>query len=291
MKFPSFEFFRPTSLAEALDHFRAHGDETRVIAGGQSLLPMMALRLAQPEMLVDLSRVGDLSTIEATDSALEVGAMVREWDLERSPIVASRIPLLHQALPLIGHAAIRARGTVGGSIAHADPSAELPLVAVALDATISVQSVERGTRSIPAGDFFQGVFTTAVEPDEIVTLVSFPFQDAASESCLVEVARRHGDFAIVAVAISTGMSDGTITSASVAIGGVGPTPVRARSAEAVLVGAGPTERTIEAAAEAAAAEVDPPADLHGTAAYRTHLVRVLVRRGLRSTFKLSQDHA
>jgi len=275
-----FEYFAPDTVEEALALLGQYGDEARPLAGGQSLVPMMSFRLARPAVLIDLNRIQELSDISNDGSTATVGALVREKAAERSEDLARTVPLMARALPLIGHEAIRSRGTIGGSLAHSDPAAELPAVAVATGATISASSEARGTRTVAAEDFFVSHFTTALEADELLTAVSFPVAAPGTAVAFEEMARRHGDYAIVGVATSFHVSDGTIDQARIVLTGVGATPARVGRAEAVLVGSAPSKAVFAEAAGEASADLDPPSDLHGTAAYRRHVAGVLIRRSL-----------
>ena len=229
MKPPPFAYFAPTSVQEAAQLLAEHGDDAKVLAGGQSLIPLLSLRLARPAVLVDLNGVDELSFIDANGSTT-IGAMTRHRTVERSAVVAVNVPLLAAAVPYIGHAAIRTRGTVGGSLSHADPAAELPAVALALDATFVARSAKGGEREIAAVDFFAGYFTTALEPDEVLTSIRFPNAAPGTGVSVQEMARRHGDFAMVAAAVSLA-PDGD---ARIALINVGDRPVRATEAEAAL---------------------------------------------------------
>ncbi|MGE0794163.1 MAG: xanthine dehydrogenase family protein subunit M [Acidimicrobiia bacterium] len=280
MKPPPFAYHAPESLDDALALVGEHGDEAKVLAGGQSLVPLMAFRLARPAVLVDVNRVPGLSEVAVHDGALVVGTMVRERAAERSPAVRAHVPLLAEALPLVGHPAIRSRGTVGGSIAHADPAAELPAVALATDAVLVARSAARGERAIAAADFFLGYFTTALEPDEILTEVRFPVAPAGTGVRFEEAARRHGDFAMVGVGASVQLDGGTVVDARIALLGVADAPVRSAEAEAMLRGGPPSRAAFEAAANAAVRELTPPSDLHGSAAYRRSVAGTLVTRAL-----------
>ena len=281
MKPPPFEYAAPTSVDEAVEVLTAAGDEAKLLAGGQSLMPLLALRLASPTTLVDLGRVEGLDRIAVDDhGALCLGALVRQRVVERHDVVRRQVPLLTQAVPHIGHAAIRNWGTVGGSLAHADPAAELPAVALAADATMVVRS-PRGTRTVAAGDFFVGYLTTALEPDEVLVEVRYPAWAPRTGSDFQEFSRRHGDFAVVAVAATVTLdASGEVASARVALAGVDTTPVRIAEAEKVLVGARPSGAAWREAADVAASRLRPPDDLHGSSAYRRHLAGVLVERAL-----------
>jgi carbon-monoxide dehydrogenase medium subunit len=280
MKPAPFVYHAPDTLEEALSLLAEHGDDARPLAGGQSLVPMLSLRLARPAHLIDLNAIDELKHVDTTNGTLVVGAMVRQRAGERSDVVRQRCPLLAEAISLIGHPPIRNRGTVGGSIAHADPAAELPAVAVALDAELVARRTS-GERTIPAGQFFVGHYTTAIEPDECLTEIHWPTTAPGSGWAFEETARRHGDFAMAGVAATTVLDDaGRISQARLALTGVSSQPVRAREAEAVLAGATADRSLFEAAGQAAATAIDPPSDLHASAAYRRHVVAVLVRRAL-----------
>jgi carbon-monoxide dehydrogenase medium subunit len=289
MKLPSVEYEAPTTVGEAAGLLAEHQDEASVLAGGQSLIPLLALRLARPAVLVDVNGVAELSGISRVNGWLAVGAMTREYMAEESAEVAQAVPLLAAALPLIGHEAIRNRGTIGGSLAHADPAAELPAVARALDAEFVVRSASE-TRVIPAADWFEGYLSTARRPDELLTEVRFPVAAPGTGAVFHEVARRHGDFAIVGLAAQLTLTeDGTITDARLAFSGVADVPVRAAEAEALLIGERPSPELFEEAARLATGGIDPPADLHGTSEYRKKVAAALVRRGLRAATGNAQD--
>ncbi len=280
MKPPPFDYSAPTTLDEGLALLKEHGEDARPLAGGQSLVPLLSLRLARPSHLVDLAGISELGSISVEDGHLVLGAMVRERSAERSLDVHRLAPLLAEALPLIGHPAIRSRGTIGGSLAHADPAAELPAVALLLDAELVAQSHDQGRRIIKAADFFAGFFTTALKPDEILTAVRIHPPASGTGSAIEEVARRHGDFAMVGAAAMVRVKDGRIVDARIVLTGVSDVPVRAREVETILGGAEPTQDAFAAAAEEAASALSPPADLHGSSAYRRHLAAVLMKRTL-----------
>src|ERR1700748_1750783 len=267
MKLPPVEDEAPTTVAEAIDLLAEHGDEASVLAGGQSLIPLLALRLARPEVLIDINRVDELSGVSAADGHVAIRAMTGEYVAEESGTVADPLPLLAAALPLIGHEAIRSRGTIGGSLAHADPAAELPAVARALDAEFVVRGPS-GERVIPAAQWFEGYLTTSRRPDELLVEVRFPTATAGTGVSFAEVARRHGDFAIVGLAASLVLSGGVISDARLAFAGVSDVPVRATAAEDLLAGEGPSAELFDEAARRATEDLDPPADLHGAADYR-----------------------
>jgi CO/xanthine dehydrogenase FAD-binding subunit len=280
MKPAPFNLLRPKSVDEALAVLQSHGDEAKVLAGGQSLVPLMNFRLAQPHNLIDLNGVEGLDQIKLDDQILSLGAMVRQRDVERSPAIAERLPILREAIEQVGHPAIRNRGTVGGSLVHADPSAELPLLAVALDATFHLRSA-RTSRLVAAKDFYQGYLLTDIASDELLVAIDFQLPPADSGWCCTEMARRHGDFAIVAVAVLLGCGrDRRIDFARVALGGVGPAPLRMIGAEQALLGEPPGTELFRGAGDVAAQAMDPPADIHASSSYRRHLTDVLVRRAL-----------
>jgi carbon-monoxide dehydrogenase medium subunit len=281
MKLPEVEYEAPATVAEAVDLLAEHQDEASILAGGQSLIPLLALRLARPAVLVDVNGLDELSGVSVTDGWVAIGAMTREYMAEESETVTAAVPLLAAALPLIGHEAIRSRGTIGGSLAHADPAAELPAVARALDAEFVVRS-RSGERVIPAAEWFEGYLATARRPDEILVEVRFPTAGSDTGVAFQEVARRHGDFAIVGVAASLTFADGAISDARVAFSGIADVPVRAAEAENLLVGEEPSAELFEEAARRATARIDPPADLHGSSEYRKKVAATLVRRGLRA---------
>jgi aerobic carbon-monoxide dehydrogenase medium subunit len=281
MKLPPVEYEAPTTVAEAVDLLAEHVDEASVLAGGQSLIPLLALRLARPEVLIDINALDELSGVSAADGWVAIGAMTREYVAEESETVAGTVPLLAAALPLIGHEAIRSRGTIGGSLAHGDPAAELPAVARALDAEFVVRG-QSGERVIPAAQWFEGYLMTSRRPDELLLEVRFPAARPGTGTSFQEVARRHGDFAIVGLAASLTLSGGAISDARLAFAGMSDVPVRAAAAEDLLVGETPSAELFEAAARRAADDTDPPADLHGSADYRKKVAAALVRRGLRA---------
>jgi carbon-monoxide dehydrogenase medium subunit len=279
VKPPAFEYERAQTVAEALSLLGRHGPEAKVLAGGQSLIPVMKLRLARPAALVDINRVRELAYTRVDDRHLAFGALARLSDLE-TEAVRARCPVLTAAARHIGHPAIRHRGTVCGSLAHADPAGELPVLAVALEAEMGIAG-PGGRRSLAARDFFRSYFETAVEPGEILVEARFPAPAPGVGWSFHELARRHGDFALVSAACLVEASrDGKISVARIALGSVADRPVRASEAEALLVGAEAGPARFEAAARAAAAQLDPPSDVHGSGAYRRHLAQVLVERGL-----------
>jgi carbon-monoxide dehydrogenase medium subunit len=280
MKPAAFDYERPESLDEALEVLARYGDEAKVIAGGQSLLPLLAMRLARPAQLIDVNRLSELADI-SSNGQLEIGALVRQRVAERSPLVREVAPIISEALTWVAHPQIRNRGTVGGSLAHADPAAELPTVMTALNASLVIQKAGGGRRAVSADDFFQGFFTTAIEADELLTAIHVPLWPVGTGYGWRELSRRHGDFALVGVAAVLTVEGGVIRSARVALSGVGPAPVRARDAEALLVGHAPATSLWAAAAAEAAREIQPTADIQGSADYRRRVANKLVAEALR----------
>ena len=277
MKPPSFRYERRETVRDAVELLAAEADSAKVLAGGQSLVALMNLRLAAPEVLLDIGPLDELRYIRRDGDMLRVGALTTQAELERDPALAQDAPLLAQCVPHVGHDAIRNRGTVGGSIAHADPAAELPIAFLALEGEVSVASAP-GSRRIGAGDFFQGFLMTAIEPDELLTEVAFPLAREGAGYAFEEFARRPGDFALVSVACRVSYRDGGLASARVVLGGVGSAPVLVDGLED-LAGAG-TDEAVAATAEAAAAATDVPADIHASPEYRRHLARELTRRAM-----------
>ena len=280
MKPPGFGYHRPASLPDALALLAAHAG-AKPLAGGQSLIPAMNFRLAAPAALVDLNQLSELAGItESADGGLAIGAMTRHSAVERSDLVRARAPLLSLAMPFIAHSPIRSRGTLGGSLAHADPAAELPAVMVALDARLAVEST-RGSRVIPAEAFFTGLFATALEPGELITSIEIPPALSGSGAAFLELARRHGDYALVGIACVVTLEGARrVGSARIVLFSVGEGPVRAGAAERALAGSAGDETAVRAAAEAVQQDIDPPSDIHAGAAYRRQLASVLTRRAL-----------
>ena len=284
MKPPPFAYAAPDTVEEAVGLLTEHADaEPRVLAGGQSLIPLMNFRLAKPGYLVDLRNVAGLSGIRRDGDVLVIGAMTKMAEVERSPEVAVAAPLVTEAVGLVAHAPVRNSGTVGGSLAHADPAAELPAVALALDADL-VAAGPGGTRVIPAAEFFTGPYSTALAADEILTEIRLPVWPGGH--AFTEFSRVHANFAVVAVAALVeldGDGDGggdRIRHAALALAGVAPTPVRATAAERALAGAPADAATIRAAADAAATSLSPAGDLHASPETRRGLARTYLRRGI-----------
>lgn len=281
MKPAPFAYVAPDSLDEAVALIAEHGNHAKLIAGGQSLIPAMNFRLAQPAALIDLNRVDELDYLLCEeDGSLRIGAMTRQRHVERSQIVHEHAPLLHETMPNIAHVQIRNRGTIGGSLAHADPAAELPAVAMALDARLVIRSV-RGERTVSAGDFFVALFTTNLAPDEILTEIVLPPLPQRTGTAFVEFARRSGDYALAGcAAVVTLNEDGLCTDARLVYMSVGDLPILSTSVGA-LIGEQPTsERIADATRAAAHNDIDPLSDMHASAAYRRHLAEVLGKRAL-----------
>src|SRR5262245_21290614 len=279
MKPAPFEYHAPDTVVDAADLLAELGDGAKVLAGGQSLIPMLALRLALFEHLVDVGRIDELKGIERRGRSLWISAGNTQAAVEASGEVASAVPLIARATPLIGHFQIRSRGTLGGSIAHADPAAEYPAVALALDASMEVVS-HKGRRTIAAADFFDGLWTTSMQPDELLVGVSFPIWSGRSGFALEEFARRHGDFAIAGAAVGVELDrDDRVQRCAVALIGLGSTPERARAAEAELAGRPVEDVEPEEVGRLAMAGLERvPSDLHGSAEYRKRVGAAMVAR-------------
>jgi carbon-monoxide dehydrogenase medium subunit len=280
VKPPRFEYHAPRTVEEALGLLGRYGGDAKVLAGGQSLVPLLNFRLVRPAALVDLNRIPALAGIEERDGTLAFGAMTRQRAIERSPAVARRLPLLHEATRWVGHLPIRSRGTIGGSIAHADPSAEYPTVLAALGGEVVARS-PRGERVVTAAALFETYLTTSLAPDEILVEVRIPAPPARAGSAFEEFARRHGDFAIVGIAAVVARDGGALR-VRLAAGGAAPTPLRLRAAEEIVEAGGAA--AIPAAAERARDLVQPDGDVHASADYRRHLTSVLTTRALRRAF-------
>ena len=293
MKPAPFEYQAPASLEAALDALARHGGDAKLLAGGQSLIPVMNFRLAEPALLIDINKLAELDFIRRDEEGhLRIGAMVRQRRLERDPLVAGMAPLLHEAVPFIAHPQIRNRGTFGGSLAHADPAAELPALAVALGARFRLQRAG-GDRWVAAEDFFAGLFATALEPDEMLVEAAIPPPPARTGWAFLEVARRHGDYAQVGVAARVTLDDsGRCREARLVYLSVGDAPVVAREAARLLAGQELSPAAIAAAAEKAAGdEMDPLGDIHATPEFKRHLARVLTRRVLRKAGERARSGA
>jgi aerobic carbon-monoxide dehydrogenase medium subunit len=280
MKAPPFGYVRAHSLNDALRLMREAGPEARLLAGGQSLLATLAFRLSEPTQLIDISRVAELKGIALEGGALRVGALTTHAELGRNELVRRHAPLLGEAVPLIAHPAIRNRGTIGGSLAFADPAAELPACAVALDAQV-VAVGTKGERRIAAARFFTGLYTTALASDELISHVVFPAAQAGERSTVLEIARRSGDYTMAGIIAKARLIGGTIGDARLVFFGLGATPVQAMGAAAQLAGKPVTNDSIAAACAALDADLDPPGDHHGGPDMKRQLARVLLARALR----------
>ncbi|PYO59076.1 MAG: molybdopterin dehydrogenase [Candidatus Rokuibacteriota bacterium] len=280
MKPVAFDYHAPATVEGAIALLTRYGGEAKLLAGGQSLMPLLNFRLSRPAALVDLNAIPSLDYIREENGEVRFGAMTRQRTIEFSPLVRQRLPLLTEATALVGHLPIRTRGTIGGSLAHADPSAEYPAVLAALDGTVVVRS-PRGERALRPAELFQSYLTTSLGPDEILVEVRLPAMAAGAGFAFEEFSRRHGDFAIVGIA-ATLVGDGQrCAMARLATAGAGPVPMRLRSAEEILERDGLSEAAVEAAARRAAELVEPDSDIHASAAYRRNLTRVLTGRALR----------
>lgn len=275
MKPAPFRYERADSVRGTLQFLDAERERAKIIAGGQSLVALMNLRLSRPEILLDIAQLDELRYQRVIDGTLEIGALTTQAEVEKNRQVSDVCPLLAEAVPHVGHAAIRNRGTIGGSIAHADPAAEPPAVLAALGGSVVLRSTN-GERQVAAEDFFRGFLMTTAEPNEIVTSVRFPTTGAGEGTAFEEFARRPGDFALVSVAAVVGQKGGTVKSACLALGGVGGVPFLVPGLEDLVGESGPA--SAERAARIAAEAIDPVSDLHGTAEYRRHLTRELVKR-------------
>lgn len=283
MKPAAFDYLRPASLDEAVSLLAQHGSDAKILAGGQSLVPLLNFRMLRPSVLIDINRVEELSFLRADGAGLRIGALTRHHTLETSPLVRERFPVLTAAMGHVAHLAIRNRGTTGGSLSHADPAAELPMMAVLLDAAIHTRSVER-KRVHTAEEFFLGPLTSALEEDEIVTEIVLPGLAPDTGWAFEEFAQRSGDFAIAAVATTIRIDQDRITEARLALMGVDETPVRLRAVEADLAGQVPSMDLARGVAQAARGAVNPNTDLKASADYRRHLVAGLVERALTTAF-------
>jgi carbon-monoxide dehydrogenase medium subunit len=279
MKAPPFAYVRAASLADVFAHWDAAGPEARLLAGGQSLLATLAFRLSEPSTLIDISRVAELAGISARGDVLRVGALTTHAELGASELVRRCAPLLAEAVPMIAHPAIRNRGTIGGSLAYADPAAELPACAVALDATIVARNAN-AERRIPAAQFFTGLYTTALAERELIAAVELPATGPQERCAILELARRSGDYAMAGVVARARVSGGLLADPRLVFFAVGETPIVARGAMAVLAGKPVTAETVAQAQAALAADLDPPEDQHGNPEMKRHLARVLLARAL-----------
>lgn len=283
MKPAPFEYFAPVELQEALDLLERYGDEAKILAGGQSLMPLMNLRLARPGLIIDINRLSSLDTITATpEGGLTIGALTRQRALERSKIVQEQNPILAAAMPLIGHFQIRNRGTIGGSLVHADPAAELPAVSLLLGAEFLLRS-KSAVRVVPAAEFFLSYLTTAIRPAELLTEIRLPKWPSGEAWAVQEIARRKGDFALIGVALRAELDAvETVQKAVIVMFGVDSKPLRMERAEAILKGRRISEAFLRELSGVVAEELQPDSDIHASAAYRKEVGGVLVRRALES---------
>lgn len=279
MKPPPFEYFAAENIEAAVTALARAGGDGKIIAGGQSLLPMLNFRLLRPSILIDINRVPDLAYVRDDGNRIRIGALTRHYMLQTSELVAAELPVLHEAMQHVAHFAIRNRGTIGGSLSHADPAAELPMMSLLLDARLEIQS-GKGRRQIDARDFFLGVLTTALEDDDVVVEISVPKLPARTGWAFEEVARRSGDFALACVAATLTSAGGKFNDVRIGMMGIGETPVRADAAEAMLEGQAYSEALVAEVVSVIRASVEPNTDLHASSDYRRHLVGVLAERAI-----------
>ena len=291
MKPARFDYYDPRSLNEALVLLDRHRDDAKILAGGQSLMPLLNMRLARPNIVVDINQIKELNYVRTSDGGIVVGATARQRALQTEKLIGERVPILKEAAYYIAHPQIRSRGTICGSIAHADPAAELPALALALDAEMTLTST-KGQRTVAAEAFFQSFFTTALEVNEILTEVRFPVSAKDSAWSVLEINRRHGDFAIAGIVAGLALEPNrqVIARARLVYFGVGATPIRVSAAEEALIGQAASEPAFEAAAQIAKQESDPTSDIHASEEYRRALAATLTKRALRAALqKLSRD--
>lgn len=276
----AFDYSSPKSLSEAISLLQQHGADAKILAGGQSLIPLMKLRMAAPKHVIDINGIGELSYIRESDGFLTIGALTREADVDASELIRGRYPLLADTASVIADPLVRNMATVGGNLAHADPANDHPATMLAINASV-VATGPKGKRTIAITDFFTGIFTTSLAADEILTEIRIPAPPPGSGGAYLKVERKVGDFAAAAVAVQVTLDNGTFKEAGVGLTNVGPMPIKAVRAEAALRGKPANEATIEEAARIAAEESDPADDLRGSADYKRSLVRVLTARALR----------
>ena len=286
MKPAKFDYYDPKSLEEALALLDCNPDDAKVLAGGQSLMPLLNMRLARPNIVVDINQIKELNYVRASDGGIAIGAIARQRALQTETLIAERVPILQEAAYYIAHPQIRSRGTICGSIAHADPAAELPALALALDAEMTLTSA-KATRTVGAETFFQSFFTTALEANEILTEVRFPEPLKDSAWSVIEISRRHGDFAIAGIVAGLALDPDrqVIAQARLVYFGVGPTPIRVKAAEEALIGQAALEPAFEAAAQSAKQGIDPSNDIHASEEYRRAVVATLTKRALRAALE------
>jgi carbon-monoxide dehydrogenase medium subunit len=290
MKPPPFEYLAADSVDAAVQALADSGGDGKIIAGGQSLLPMLNFRLLRPSVLVDINRIPDLAYVRDDGDRIRIGPLTRHHALEISNIVATELPVLHEAMGYVAHLAIRNRGTIGGSLSHADPAAELPMMSLLLDARLEVQSLA-GRRTIEAQGFFLGALTTALEDGEMLVEVNLPKLRKGTGWAFEEVARRSGDFALACVAVTLSHDDGKISDVRIGMMGVGETPMRATEAERLLAGQRYSAAVVAAAVEAIRAAAEPNTDLHASSAYRRHLVGILAQRAIAKAWDRAMEAA
>ena len=290
MKPAAFDYVIADSIDMAVASLADGGGDAKIIAGGQSLVPMLNFRLLRPSVLIDINRIGDLAFIEEAGKKIRVGALTRHYQLETSPVIARHLPVLASAMTHVAHLAIRNRGTIGGSLSHADPAAELPMMALLLDAELHIASAS-GKRTIAARDFFVGALTVDLARDDIVTEIVLPKLPPKTGWGFEEVARRSGDFALAAAAATLTLSAGVISQARIALTGVGATPVRAAEAEALLVGQALEPGLIDRIIDAVRAAIEPDTDLHASSDYRRHLAGVLAGRAVSAAWRRANESA
>jgi CO/xanthine dehydrogenase FAD-binding subunit len=290
MKPAAFDYIAADSIAMAVAALAQAGDDAKIIAGGQSLVPMLNFRMLRPSVLVDVNRIAGLDAIAETTEAIRIGALTRHYQLETSPLIARHLPVLSCAMTHVAHLAIRNRGTIGGSLAHADPAAELPMMALLLNAELRIASAA-GERTIAARDFFLGVLTVDLAASEIITEVVLPKLPPCTGWGFEEVARRHGDFALAAVAATLTASNGAIEQARIALTGVGPTALRITEAEGLLIGHALEPDLVSRAIDAVRAAIAPETDLHASSDYRRHLAGVLTGRALVAAWRRANESA
>ena len=284
MKPPAFDYIVAADRDMAVAALARAGGEAKVLAGGQSLMPMLNFRLLRPSILVDINRIPGLGFIEEMPDSVRIGALTRHFQIETSPLIGKHFPVLCYAVSHVGHLAIRNRGTIGGSLSHADPAAELPMMAVLLDATLRIASAS-GSRTVAARDFFLDTMTVDLDSTELLTEIVLPKLPAQTGWGFEEIVRRHGDFALAAVAATLTLSGSEIVQARIALTGVGPTPLRAAEAESLLVGRGFDDNLSRRAIEAVREAISPETDLHASADFRRHLAGVLIGRALAAAWR------
>ena len=276
----SFDYSSPKSLAEAISLLKQHGSDAKVLAGGQSLIPLMKLRMAAPKHLIDLNGIADLSYIRESDGHLAIGAMTRESELDSSDLIKKKYPIIADTASVIGDPLVRNRATVGGNLAHADPANDHPATMLALEINV-IATGPKGKRTIPISGFFTGLFTTSLAPDEILTEIQIPIPPARSGGAYLKVERKVGDFAAAAVAVQITLDGNTCKKVGIGLTKVGMTPIRASRSEKALQGKPADEKTIQEAARLAAEEAEPTEDLRGSVDYKRSLIKVLTARALR----------